>query len=269
MSEYEPLSLRQIQNRLAALPLKDIRFQEITGSTNDDALNWLSEGAEHSSLIVADEQTSGRGRMQRRWITRKGTALAFTLIFRPNLLSSLSLYAPLGGIAVSRAMETLYEIRPEIKWPNDVLLERKKVCGILAEASWEGDNLNGVALGIGINIASSSVRHDDDFLFPAVSLEDALGHPVDRLELLAEILKEILVWQDKLESSQFIAEWNRRLAFRGEEVTIHQPGRDPMVVTILNISQDGLLWVRRKNGMELSVPAGDITKNVNFLKPER
>lgn len=269
MNLNAPLSLRSLENKLAGLPVTGIRFFETTGSTNDDALAWLSEGAEDGCLVIADEQTSGRGRMQRKWITRKGCALAFSLIFRPEMISSLSLYAPLGALGVSMAFENLFDLRPEIKWPNDILLERKKVCGILTEASWQGDILTGVVLGIGINIASSSVRHDDEFLFPAVSLEETLGRPVERLDLLEEILKMIFDWQAKLETQEFIEEWNRRLAFRGENVIIHQPGKEPMTATILQIAQDGLLWVRRENGTEISVSAGDISKNANYLKPER
>ncbi len=264
----EPFDQEHIEKRLSGLPLGSIRFFESTGSTNDDALIWLSEGASDGSLIVADEQTSGRGRMKRHWITRKGTALAFSLVFKPELISSLPMYAPLGALGVSIALENLYGAKPEIKWPNDILMNRKKACGILAEASWQDGNLNGVVLGIGINIASSSVRHDDEFLFPAVSLEEALRMPVDRLDLLAEILQMIFIWQGRLDTAEFIEEWNRRLAFRGEMVTINQPGKEPMMATILHIARDGLLWVRRESGEEVPVSAGDIARYENNLKPE-
>ena len=89
------------------------------------------------------------------------------------------------------------------------------------------------------------------------------------MDLLEEILKMIFDWQAKLETQEFIEEWNRRLAFRGENLIIHQPGKEPMTATILQIAQDGLLWVRRENGTEISVSAGDISKHANYLKPAR
>jgi BirA family transcriptional regulator, biotin operon repressor / biotin---[acetyl-CoA-carboxylase] ligase len=258
-----------LKSRLASLPIGGIRYYESTGSTNDEAFKWIGEGASDKNLVIADEQTAGRGRMQRRWITRKGAALAFSIIFKPQPSTTLPLFAPLGALGVAMALENLYSIQPQIKWPNDVLINRKKVCGILTEASWQGDVLAGVVLGIGINIALTSVRLEDEFLFPAGSLQENLGFPVDRLDLLAEVLNQIFKWQVRMGSEEFIAEWNRRLAFRGEQVAISQPGQDVLTGTILQISQDGLLWVRRDDGEEVPVSAGDVSTNANYSKPEK
>jgi BirA family transcriptional regulator, biotin operon repressor / biotin---[acetyl-CoA-carboxylase] ligase len=263
------LNLDMIQSRLAGVPLGGIRYLASTPSTNDDALKWIEDGSVDNCLVIADEQTAGRGRMQRRWITRKGAALAFSIIFKPQPSATIPLFAPLGALGVAMALENLYSIQPQIKWPNDVLINRKKVCGILTEASWQGDVLAGVVLGIGINIALTSVRLEDEFRFPAVSLQESLGFLVDRLDLLAEVLKQIFKWQARMGSEEFIAEWNRRLAFRGEQVAISQPGQDVLTGTILQISQDGLLWVRRDDGEELPVSAGDVSTNANYSKPEK
>jgi len=262
-------NLASLQSRLSHLPVTGIMYHEITGSTNDDALHWLDQGAEDNSLVVADEQTSGRGRMQRKWITRKDAALAFSLIFRPSKQQNLSLYAPLGALGVCVALEQQGNIQPQIKWPNDVLNQRRKISGILAEAVWQDDTLKGVVLGIGINVASTAVHLEDGFLFPADSLQNSLGKEIDRMDLLVEVLRSIFFWRQKLDSPEFIQEWNNRLAFRGEKVRINRPGQDPLIGEVLRIAPDGVLWIRQENGREIPVLAGDVESGmINTMRPE-
>jgi BirA family biotin operon repressor/biotin-[acetyl-CoA-carboxylase] ligase len=248
-----------LKQRLSGLPVSQIRYYEQTGSTNDDALDWINHGAPDRSLVIADEQTAGRGRMDRRWITRKGTSLAFSVIFKPEASEQVPFYAPLGALGVALALENAANAHPSIKWPNDVLLGGKKVCGILAEAAWEGELLAGLVLGIGINIATSAVRLEDDFLFPADSIQHSLGKDLNRVELLAETLKQIFLWQNRLGSPDFVTEWNNRLAFRGQRVFINRPGMDGVAGEVLRIGQDGLLWIRQDNGIDISVSAGDVS----------
>jgi BirA family biotin operon repressor/biotin-[acetyl-CoA-carboxylase] ligase len=261
------INLEILRKRLAGLPVTDIRYFDIIGSTNDDALDWISRGASDGSLVVADEQTAGRGRMQRKWLTRKGTSLAFSLIFHPETNPNIPLYAPLGALGVAMALEKLYHVQPRIKWPNDVLLNRKKVCGILTEASWQEDRLEGVVLGIGINIASSAVRAEDDFIFPAGTLQSVLDLPIDRLDLLVEVLKTIFSMREFLGSPEFIQAWNDRLAFKGEQVKINLPGDEFLEGSVSHISQDGLLWIRQKDGKEISISAGDVSLRIIDPKP--
>lgn len=219
--------------------------------------------------MVADEQTSGRGRMQRKWVTRKGAALAFSLIFRPSRQQNLSLYAPLGALGVCIALERLGDIRPQIKWPNDVLIRRRKISGILAEADWQDDRIKGIVLGIGINVASTAVRLEDGFLFPADSVQNSLGKEIDRMDLLVEVLRSIFFWRHKLDSPAFIQEWNNRLAFRGEKVRINRPEQGLLIGKVLRIAPDGVLWIRQENGREIPVLAGDVESGmINTMRPE-
>ncbi len=246
-----------LRERLSHLPIAEIRYFDVTGSTNDDALAWIDLGARDGSLVMANEQTAGRGRMQRRWITRRNTSLAFTLIFRPEKTDLIPFNSPLGALGVAIALENLSDAHPQIKWPNDVLLNGKKVCGILTEASWQGDRLAGVVIGIGINIASSAIHPEDDFIFPAGTLEKCLEKPPDRLDLLAEVIRLIFLWQPKLGSPEFLEAWNQRLAFRGKRVKINCPGQEILNGEILYIDQDGCLRVKQDNGEEVSISAGD------------
>ena len=195
------------------------------GSTNDEALAWATEGAKDFSLVIADEQTAGRGRMGRKWHTPPGSALALSLIIRPQgqECETVGLFSGLGALALVDALRSL-GIMTEIKWPNDVLIQGRKVAGILAEAQWAGDRLDAVVLGIGINVAPEAPtlaeQHEGLLNFPATSVSENLGRPVDPVELLQAVLTELVAWRPRVASQDFITAWESNLAFRGETVQI-------------------------------------------------
>ena len=246
---------------LAHLPITEMRYFETAGSTNDLALKWIEAGAPDGGLVVADAQTAGRGRMNRRWVTQQGSALAFSLVLLPRggEIEKLPFFAPLAGLAVSQALESL-GLSPEIKWPNDVLLERRKVCGILVEAAWNGSHSKGVVIGIGVNVAPSSVPPDDQILFPASCVEQTLGKPVERMDLLADILTHIFDLRAAIASPLFMRAWEERLAFRGEWVRVEPPGRPAQVGILVGIDEQGSLVLRNDEGLDVRIPAGDVAR---------
>ncbi len=254
-----------LRSGLAGLPLPAIQYFDNLPSTNDLALAWADQGAPDFSLVAADSQSAGRGRLNRRWVTNTGVALAFSLVLRPNLHETgyLALFSPLAGLAVSLALEKLFNLRPMIKWPNDVLLSRKKVAGILAEATWAGQTASAVILGIGINVAPSSVPPAHELLFPAISVEQETGHAVDRIALLRSVLEELLTWRPRLGSAEFFQAWESRLAFRGEWVEASQPGNAVIKGQVVRIDRDGNLILRDASGKEISITAGDL----HILRP--
>ena len=249
-----------LRSGLAGLPLPAIQYFDNLPSTNDLALDWADNGAPDFSLVAADSQSAGRGRLGRHWVTRAGAALAFSLVLRPSAQETgqLALFSPLAGLAVSQALEKLSALQPIIKWPNDVLLERKKVAGILAEAAWEGQKVNGVILGIGINVAPSSVPPAHELLFPATSVEQEVGHPIDRIRLLRSVLEELLAWRPYLGSPEFLQAWEKHLAFRGEWVEVSQPGNTSLQGQVVRIDQNGNLILLDTLGKEISITAGDV-----------
>jgi BirA family transcriptional regulator, biotin operon repressor / biotin---[acetyl-CoA-carboxylase] ligase len=249
-----------LRSGLAGVPLSAIQYFDNLPSTNDLALGWADQGAPDFSLVAADSQSAGRGRLNRRWVTNAGAALAFSLVLRPSLPETghLALFSPLAGLAVSLALEKLFGLQPMIKWPNDVLLSRKKVAGILAEATWGGQTANGVILGIGINVASSSVPPAHELLFPATSVEQEVGHAVERIQLLRSVLEELLAWRPRLGSAEFFQAWEDRLAFRGEWVEASQSGNEGLTGQVVRIDRDGNLILLNDSGKEISVTAGDL-----------
>ena len=245
---------------LAGLPIPTVRWLETTGSTNDDAAAWAAAGAPDGALVAADRQDGGRGRLGRKWTTRAGAALAFSLVLRlnPGEAGRLSLFSPLGALAVADALEEL-GLSPAVKWPNDVLLGRRKVCGILAEAAWLGEEFQALVVGIGVNIAPSSVPPAEELLFPAACVEEFTGRAVDRFVLLRAILAAFFKRRAQVGEPSFLADWENRLACRGEMVTLHPPGEPALQGTLLGIDAQGSLRLLTQGGTERTISAGDLT----------
>ena len=166
-----------LRKALSNIPLGGLRYLEKTGSTNDVALAWAADGAPDLALVIAGEQTAGRGRGNHTWFTAPRAALAFSLIFRPLPAEELvtPLFSVLGALAVCEVL-AVQGFHPEIKWPNDVLLSRKKVCGVLAESIWAGTKVDSLVLGIGLNITHEALPPPDQLDFPATCLEVRVAH---------------------------------------------------------------------------------------------
>jgi BirA family biotin operon repressor/biotin-[acetyl-CoA-carboxylase] ligase len=265
-----------LQKSLASLPLADLRYFDSVGSTNDEALAWATEGARDFSLVVADEQTTGRGRAGRKWVTPHGTALAFSLILRPDLTPSPfaehperaptgrgesfkpSLFTGLSALALVDALKKR-GLKPQIKWPNDVLLNGKKVAGILVESVWTGDALDTVVLGMGVNVRTGSVPPADELRFPATSVEAELGCSLERAELLRDILSALRAWRPKLVTGELVKAWEKNLSFRGEQVQVWQGGEEPLTGRVLGLESDGSLrLLAAKRDKIVTVQFGEI-----------
>jgi BirA family biotin operon repressor/biotin-[acetyl-CoA-carboxylase] ligase len=173
-------------------------------------------------------------------------------------MDHLALFSPLAGLAVADGLAACCGLTAEIKWPNDVLLRRKKVCGVLAEMNWQGGRAAGVVLGIGVNVAPSAVPPAETLMFPAISVEEVAGHPVDRWELLAAILQAAFSWRRKLGSKEFFQSWEDRLAFKGEPVQIQAPD-GKLEGQLVGIDPQGSLMLRTAAGNVEVVTAGDVS----------
>jgi BirA family biotin operon repressor/biotin-[acetyl-CoA-carboxylase] ligase len=254
------MEITALCDMLAATPAKEFRYFDSIGSTNDEALRWSDEGAADFSLVIAEEQTKGRGRFERRWVTRPGSALAFSLILQPTPeeRSQLELFAPLCGLALRDTLETQLGLQAEIKWPNDVLLGRRKTAGILVEANWSGEKMSGIVLGIGVNVSHASIPPLDSQQFPATCLEEHRSQPVDRYLLLQGILNSIAEWRAKLGSPAFFEGWQRYLAFKGEPVRIEDSQKTSIIGRVKGIDTRGHLVLTLYNGMEKDFEAGDV-----------
>lgn len=250
----------EFERAIAGLPFEKAAFFESIGSTNDVVAEWARDGVMRFSIAAADEQTSGRGRSGRLWFTPPGSALAFSLLldlapsFDKTLLGRAS---GLGALAVSGALEGL-GLRPEIKWPNDVLLDGKKVAGILPEAHWAGEHLQVLILGIGVNVSSDSVPPASEVSFPAASLEDFLRKKIDPGELLRAILESLVVWKTRMSEPDFIDAWQAKLAYMGNSVQLENADGPAVLAVVEGLADDGSLKMRMENGELRTFQAGEI-----------
>jgi BirA family biotin operon repressor/biotin-[acetyl-CoA-carboxylase] ligase len=263
------MNLEKLSAGLSVLPVGPVRFFKRIDSTNSEAARWIEAGAPDLAMVVADEQTAGRGRQGRKWFTPAQAALAFSLILKqtpgetdqplfPTLFMRLT---ALGALAVCQALRMHYGLPAEIKWPNDVLLQRRKLAGILAEAHWQGEQLQAVILGVGINIAPESVPAEIELIYPATCVETVLGRPVDRLELLQVVLKNLLKWRTRLSEPDFLTAWDQHLAFKGEWVTIFEEnpqGSTSRQGCVLGLDEQGRLRLKDRSGEEFTLLTGEL-----------
>ncbi len=254
------MDVSELTRALEVTPVKEYRYFDTIGSTNDEALQWADSGAADFSLVVADMQTKGRGRFSRRWVTNPGSSLAFSLVLRPipAELANLALFAPLCGLALRETLETHYGLDAEIKWPNDVLLKQHKTAGILVEAKWSGDQVAGIVLGIGINITPESLPPSGAQLFAATCLEEHLSHQVNRILLLQQLLNALAHWRPQLGSARFFSEWQNHLAFKGQTVRIEESQKTSIIGVLKGVNSQGNLVLILDDGQERDFAEGDV-----------
>lgn len=243
---------------LESLALGEVRYFDSVGSTNDLAIEWANQNAPHLSIVIADEQTAGRGRLNRKWLTPKGTALALSVILRPEENTPLSRTVGLGALAITDACLKL-GLAPQIKWPNDILLNNKKVAGILVETLWDGATARAVVVGMGVNFTKEALPPAEALNFPATSLESALGKAASREEFLREVLASFIARLPQIASAQFLNAWAERLAYQNEEVQIIAQSDEITHGKLLGLENDGSLSLQNANGNRLTIRYGDVS----------
>jgi BirA family transcriptional regulator, biotin operon repressor / biotin---[acetyl-CoA-carboxylase] ligase len=243
---------------LLDLPLGGLRFLTSTGSTNDDALAWAAAGAQDFSVVVADEQTAGRGRSGRKWFTPAGSALALSVVLRPTPVER-ALPGRITGLGALSVLQSCIQLglHAQIKWPNDILLDGKKVAGILVETKWAGNQLAASVLGIGVNLGLAAIPPSNELAFPATSLETESGRPLQQTAILKEIVTALLAWRSRLGSPDFIRIWEDNLAFRQQLVSIGTDGEPQLSGKLDGLEPDGSLRLVA-NDMPTIVHFGEI-----------
>jgi len=249
----------EVHSALKGMPLGGVHFFNSTGSSNDQALAWAAKGAPDLALVVADEQTNGRGRLGRVWFTPPGAALAFSLVMRPSVEESqvVGRFSGLGALALANALTNL-GVNAEIKWPNDVLIGRKKVAGVLVETVWMGDQIDSLVLGMGVNISAESLPRAELLNFSATCLHNEGLVDLQRFGLLRDLLSNLIALRAGLPTPEFLQQWENRLAFRGESVQIWQGKAAALTVRVVGLEADGSLRVLTPAGEQRSIHFGEV-----------
>ena len=227
-------------------------------STNDLARALAAQGAPEGTLVLAEEQTAGRGRLGRAWLAPRGTSLLFSLLFRPALLPSQAFrLAMLCSLAAARAIETVTALPIHLKWPNDLVLRGQKLGGVLSESSFTGERLDFVIVGLGLNV-NLDVSTLPEIAATATSLSAALGRPVARLPLLQRLLQEIEAgYGDVVQGEALRAAWAARLSTLGQMVRVTGGTEEEGMAE--GVDADGALLLRRADGTLGRITVGDVT----------
>jgi len=262
VSEPEAALTERVEARLepGSLGLPLWHFDRID-STNLEARRRAEAGAPHGACLVAEFQTAGRGRLDRHWDSPAGLSLMFSLILRPDLaLDKVFGLTNLAALAVCRAVEEASELKPMIKWPNDVFLAGRKLAGILTEFTSRAEKVEFVVVGVGLNV-NQSAAHLRDLPAPAASLRQATGRPWDRGVLLAGILKQASVLYQGFcagENESLLTEYTKRFFLQGRRVSV-QDGPSLRTGLVRGLAPDGGLLLEETGGQIRRILVGDVS----------
>ena len=230
-------------------------FREIP-STMDEAARLAMGTATDGTVVVAETQTSGRGRFGRKWVSAMGN-IYMSVVFRPTL-DALPYLSILAGVATIQAIRKTTGLEPKIKWPNDVMLGRKKVAGILVESVTEGDAVCYAVLGIGINVDLDPCRNEE-ISDTATSLEAVSGKPLVREDILRQLLQDMDSLYLKLIQGQTpVEEWKEMLETLGQNVQVSWRSETYRGLAE-GIDDVGNLELRLEDGRRVTMTAGDVT----------
>jgi BirA family biotin operon repressor/biotin-[acetyl-CoA-carboxylase] ligase len=239
-------------------------FDEID-STNTYAKKLALSGAPDGTVVVADCQTAGRGRMDRRFQSPKGKGIYLSVLLRPSLPPErLMVVTALAGVAVCQAVEQVCGLKPGLKWPNDPVLGGKKLCGILTEMGMEGESgrLQYLIPGIGLNVAQQPEDFSPDVAEIATSLLQVTGAPVSRAALAAaeiEALDRVYTALQAGDLSDYLAAYRRDCVNLGRTVQLIAPDGSRETVTAVGIDEDFGLMVRDAAGRVRTVRSGEVS----------
>ena len=241
---------------MTLLKPKVLRFESLP-STNTELARLASEGAEEGLSIVADEQTAGRGRLQRAWSSPKGAGLYFSILLRPRIPQDhWPLITFAAALAVGDALSEAAGVETDIKWPNDLLSGERKICGILAEAI-EG---RAVIVGIGINLTNNAFPAELEKVATSIAKES--GRPAERELILAALLRALSRWYSLLNEpgghEKIVAAWSSRSSYAdGKHVSVSN-GDEVWQGITRGIESDGALRLSMNGEIKL-VRAGDVS----------
>jgi len=241
---------------------RDIRVFEETNSTNDVIEKLARDGVKEGVVVFAEAQSKGRGRLGRRWLSPPRQGLWFSVLLRPALPPQAATQLTVAAAtALCRAIRQQTPLQPEIKWPNDILINGRKVAGVLTEMGAELDHIKHITLGIGLDVNIPADEFPVELRALATSLRAETGQPANRIDLAAAILRELDVDYARITSGNFEAvadEWEEHCCTLGRRVTIRL-GPRALTGQAESLDDDGALLLRTEHGHLERIMGGDVT----------
>ena len=236
-----------------------IELHSQINSTNIRAKELAAQGAPHGTVVIAGQQTLGRGRFGRAFYSPEGSGVYMSFILRPQLAADRAvLITSMAAVAVARAMERVADVQASIKWVNDVYLGPKKACGILCEAGldFESGQMQYVVVGIGVNVGF--MDFPEELRDKATSISNACGRSISRSRFTAELINEMNALYPLLESGGFMEESRARSNVIGREIEVLR-GEEHYPATAIGIDDAGSLIIRTGDGAEQVLRSGEIS----------
>lgn len=251
---------QQIEENLKTLRLgRELLLLHKVDSTNEELKRRARSGAVHGLVCVAEKQVAGKGRLGRVWSSPAGVGIWMSVLLRPDIspfeVSGITLAA---GLAVCRAVQKLTGCNAKIKWPNDVVIGRKKVCGILTEMSAESDRVDFTVVGIGINVNTDSFP--EEIACKATSLKIETGKHLSRTALLCEVLLQLEIYTDEFllnTCGSITDEYKENCVTIGRKVSAVRGGVQVMGEAV-DVTLSGALVIREKNGKLTEINSGEV-----------
>lgn len=241
---------------------QSIVYHETIDSTNTLAQTLALNGAPEGTLVIADEQTAGRGRRGRNWFSPPHSGVWMSLILRPQLpVAHAAQITLVTAVAMARALTRLTGVEAGIKWPNDILFDKRKCCGILTEMHAEFDQVHHLVLGIGINVNVPQEQFPEELQSIATSLQGVKGEPIPRAEVVRAVMEELEpLYRRYVDGGGFASireDWKRSNITLGRQI-VAQTARGPITGEALDIDEFGVLLVRREDGETEKIYSADI-----------
>ncbi|MDP3113043.1 MAG: biotin--[acetyl-CoA-carboxylase] ligase [Thermodesulfovibrionales bacterium] len=242
---------------------REIIFFESIGSTNTAALELAEKGAPHGTVVIADRQTKGKGRLGRTWVSPPKKNIYMSVILRPEIEpKDATLLTIMTAVSCAKGVMKSTGLKAEIKWPNDLMISNKKLGGILTEMKSDPDGIVFAVIGIGINVNSKTKKDfPPDIQGIATSIKEELGKIQSRTFIIAEILKELEHWYNVLLNEgrkPLFDEWKRLSATLGRKVRV-TAGDNVFTGVAEDIDKGGMLILRLPSGMLKKISSGDLT----------
>ena len=239
----------------------NIIFHKSIDSTNTLAKELAGKGAPEGTLVLTEEQTSGRGRMGRRWLSPGYVNILVSILLRPNLRQDqLFILTMILALATIESIKEISGLQPMIKWPNDLYVGRKKLAGILSEFSQKENKIEYVILGIGINVNWNPDEQQEELINPATSILQETGITISRNSLLSNILKNLEKYYQEVRLGRiddYYRKWNELSMMLGKDVEI-EVGRETIRGKAIRITREGALVIKDKFGNEQDIFSGDV-----------
>ncbi|PID58975.1 MAG: biotin--[acetyl-CoA-carboxylase] ligase [Ignavibacteriae bacterium] len=232
-------------------------YTEEISSTNEFLLK-NSENFDNGTIVLSEFQEEGRGRFKRPWLSNKGENLTFSILLKENLSAFNPNHVNLmSSLTISLAIENLYQLKPSLKWPNDVLINNKKVCGILMEANSKGSELKSIVIGIGLN--ANQTKFSGEYRVTPTSIQHEVKRVISRERFLSEFLNifEEQLWELSKNPKKMLDDWRERCRLIGEKIAIEDDGEKKYGI-FYDIDANGMMILKIGDKLE-KIINGDIS----------